>query len=163
MSQDGLTGRYEALRTAAARVLEAAPRGEDQLATALEGLRDALRGEPPPDAGRPDLDPFVHYLTELRYTQGEPAQAITLDRMAVELRRQLDNDRRLDDRLPGAPDRNVTITELRAMVVGGLLEELAARLSPGAAFGPDRNGEALAGVAAALAGELLDQTFVGRQ
>jgi hypothetical protein len=47
------------------------------------------------------------------------------------------------------------------MIVAGLLEELAARLSPGAAFGPGRSGEELARLATDLAKELLDQTFVG--
>lgn len=166
MSEDGFTRQYALLRAAAVQVLDAATGEPGQLAAALQGLRDALRGDPAPDASagdRPVLDPFEHYLTELRYEEAEPARAITLERMAVELRRQLDNDRAVDERLPGEPERNVTVTELRAMVVGGLLEELAARLSPGAAFGPGRNGEALAGVAAALSKELLDQTFVGMQ
>jgi hypothetical protein len=166
MSEDGLTGRHESLRAAAVEVLEAAPRGEAELAAALERLRDALRGEAPaspPEPGRPVLDPFEHYLTRLRYERDQPPAAITLERMAVELRHRLDNDRSLDDRLPGDPDRNVTVTELRAMVVGALLKELAARLSPGPAFGPGRSGQPLAGVAEALAKELLDQTFVGMQ
>ncbi len=47
------------------------------------------------------------------------------------------------------------------MIIARLLEELAARLAPGAAFGPGGNGEALAGLAKELAKELLDQTFVG--
>jgi hypothetical protein len=55
----------------------------------------------------------------------------------------------------------VVITELRAMIIAGLLEELAARLSPGTAFGPGRSGEELARLATDLAKELLDQTFVG--
>jgi hypothetical protein len=36
--------------------------------------------------------------------------------MAADLRRQLENDRALDDR----PEPNVTVTELRTMVVGGV-------------------------------------------
>ena len=162
MSDEGMDRRYEELRAAAVQVLEAAPGADGQLGTALEGLRDALRGEPPPPAeGRPTLDPFEHYLSRLHYEAGQPPRAVTLERMALELRRQLDDDRPLDARLPGEPERNVVVTELRGMVVGALLKELAARLSPGAAFGPGRDGEALAGVATALARELLDQTFVG--
>lgn len=159
--QDGLTRQYEVLRTAAIQVLDAVPSAEGQLSAplsgALERLRDALRGDAAP---APSLDPFVHYLTEQHYV-GAEAQAITLEQMAADLRHDLDSDRALDDRLPGEPDRNVTVTELRGMVVGGLLQELAARLSPGAAFGPGTNGEALARVARDLARELLDQTFVG--
>lgn len=164
MSQDDLSGRYELLRTAAVQVLDAAPAGEGSLGAALERLRDALRGESrPADGGGPVLDPFEHYLTRQRYERDQPPRAITLERMAVELRHRLDSDRSVDDRTPGEPDRNVVVTELRGMVVGALLKELAARLSPGAAFGPGRNGEPLAGVAEALAKELLDQTFVGMQ
>src|SRR5215472_15126597 len=164
MSQDDRSGRYERLRTAAVQVLDAARSGEDQFDTALERLRDVLRGDPPPAGGGAlVLDPFEHYLTRQRYERDQPPRAITLERMALELQHRLARDRAIDDRRPGDPDRNVTVTELRAMVVGGLLRELAARLSPGAAFGPGRNGEALAGVASALSKELLDQTFVGMQ
>lgn len=168
MTEDGVTSRYELLRAAAIRVLEAVPdveRPPGQLSAALEGLRDAVRGEvAPPDVGprRPLLDPFRHYLTEKLYVDRD-VSAIPLEQMAADLRRDLDGDRALDDRLPGEPERNVVVTELRGMVVGGLLQELAARLSPGAAFGPGRNGEPLARVARDLAKELLDQTFVGEQ
>lgn len=162
MGDDGSDPRYEELRAAAVQVLEAAPGADGPLGTALERLRDALRGEPPPPAeGRPALDPFEHYLSRLHYEPGQPARAVTLERMALELRRQLDDDRPLDARVLGEPERNVVVTELRGMIAATLLRELAARLSPGAAFGPGRNGEALAGVATALARELLDQTFVG--
>ncbi|MDS1272715.1 hypothetical protein RIF23_20760, partial [Lipingzhangella sp. LS1_29] len=88
-----------------------------------------------------------------------------LPQRAADLRRRLDNDRSLaDGGEPGDPDVesvNVVITELRAMVTAGLLDELAARLSPGAAFGPSRDGEPLAEVARALSKELRSQTFLG--
>jgi hypothetical protein len=172
VTDDGLEGPYEALRAAAIQVLDAAPGADGLLGTALERLRDALRGDPPPvdvPPGQPVLDPFAHYLSELRYERGQPPRAITLERMALDLRRQLDNDRELtartlkalNARLPWEPDQDVIVTELRGMVIGALLRELAVRLSPGAAFGPGKNGEALAGVALALAKQLFDQTFVG--
>ncbi|MEU4312778.1 hypothetical protein [Nocardia sp. NPDC024068] len=49
------------------------------------------------------------------------------------------------------------ITELRAMIIGSLLRELAARLGAGTA------GRNLAAVAGELADELIDQTVAGRQ
>ncbi|RKS68425.1 uncharacterized protein DUF1232 [Actinomadura pelletieri DSM 43383] len=68
----------------------------------------------------------------------------------------------LGQRSPGEPSHDVVITELRATTIAGLLEKLAARLSPGPPFGPGQNGEEMARIAADLAKELRDQTFLGQ-
>jgi hypothetical protein len=168
MSQEDVVhAEHTRLREAAIEVLDTMPDVRNPSAridAALRDLHAALRGDAPSRSGteRPALDPFEHSLAARRYVgrQGEP---IPLLQRAADLRRRLEGDRALDHRLPGEPSRNVVITELRAMVVAGLLEELAARLSAGAAFGPGRAGEELARLATDLAGELLDQTFVSPQ
>ncbi|GGO98547.1 hypothetical protein GCM10012280_62940 [Wenjunlia tyrosinilytica] len=156
--------KYGRLRDAVIGVLDTMPEVENssaQVDVALRNLRAALMGDTlrQPDM-RGVLDPFEYSLAARLYVdrRGEP---IPLPQRAADLRRRLDRDRGLDERRLGEPSRNVVITELRAMIVAGLLEELAARLSPGVAFGPGRSGEELARVAADLAKELLDQTFVG--
>lgn len=168
MAVAGSADEWERLRAAAVGVLAAAGDAAGQLpaalGTALDGLRDALRGEAPGSAaGRqlPVQDPFGDFLTSRRYSGSEPGQPIPLETMAADLKRRLGNDRGIDDRQPGERAWNVTITELRGMVIASLLEELAARLSPGAAFGPGKHGIALARVALDLSKELQDQTFVG--
>lgn len=162
---DVVQAQYAQLRSAAIEVLDAMPGAADsspQFHDALKSLRAALEGETPPRSlpTRSSLDPFEHSLVARSYV-GQRAEPISLAERAVELRRRLEGDRDLEDRLPGEPSRNVAVTELRAMIVAGLLEELAARLSPGAAFGPGRSGEELARLAKDLADELLAQTFVG--
>lgn len=162
---DVVRAEYARLRGAAIEVLDAIPDRADsspRFEDALESLRAVLAGGTPPRSvpahGSPD--PFEHALVARRY-EGRRAEPISLPERAVELRRRLEADRGLEDRLPGEPSRNVAVTELRAMIVAGLLEELAARLSPGAAFGPGRSGEELARLAKDLADELLAGTFVG--
>ncbi|TDC73670.1 hypothetical protein [Actinomadura sp. 7K507] len=167
MTQDEAVGaEYTRLREAAILVLDALPDAEDrptQVDGALRSLRAVLSGDVSmqSDTGAGTLDPFEQMLTVRRYT-GRRAEPVSLPQQAADLRRQLDGDRALDERLPGEPSRNVVVTELRAMIVASLLEELAARLSPGVAFGPGRNGEELAQLAVDLAKELLDQTFLGQ-
>ncbi|TQE27066.1 hypothetical protein SipoB123_12910 [Streptomyces ipomoeae] len=166
MAQDDMVGAsYGQLRDAAIGVLDAVSELETpspRLDAALRDLRAALSGGAPPEsAPEPAVpDPFEHALAARRYV-GRRAEPISLPQRAAELRRRLDEDRGLDERPLGEPERNVVVTELRAMIVAGLLEELAARLSPGAAFGPGRSGEELAGLATELAKELLAQTFLG--
>jgi hypothetical protein len=141
------------------------------LRTGLEDLRAALSrtGHTPQAAqapaataaaAEPAPDPFRHVLSILSYTD-DGAEPIPLERFAADKGRSLDSDRGLEDHLPGQPPRNVTVTELRAMIIARLLRELAARISPGAAFGPGRSGLALAKVATDLAEELVADTIVG--
>lgn len=155
---------YARLRDAAVGVLDAMPDVEilsAQVDVALRNLRAVVSGDPPlpSDTEHGALDPFDHWLTARLYV-GRRAEPIPLAKRATDLRRRLDGDRDLNERQPGEPSRNVVITELRAMIIASMLEELAARLSPGAAFGPGRNGEELARLATDLAKGLLEQTFV---
>lgn len=165
MHDDVVRAEYRQLRDTAIEVLNALPGLENPSPgadAALRNLRAVLSGDAPRQYGTEyvALDPFEHSLAARRYTGGQ-SQPIPLAQRAVELRLRLEGDRSLDERPLGEPSRNVEITELRAMIVAGLLEELAARLSPGAAFGPGRGGEELARLATDVAKELLDRTFVG--
>jgi hypothetical protein len=152
---DTLLRRYQALRAAARAVLDAADDdpAPSQRTTELRALARAVREG---DAGprqlepRPSVDPARHVLSMRRYDTGEPGSPITLARHARELRRDLESDQ---------PARSVVVTEVRAVVIASLLEELAARLSPGPAFGAGTGGEELARIVGQLAAELLDQTF----
>ncbi|MEV5950354.1 hypothetical protein [Streptomyces sp. NPDC051993] len=162
---DVVRAEYAHLRDAAIGVLDTMPdlgNLPPQVDTALRDLAAALRGGTlqRPEAEQLASDPFEHLLTARRYT-GQQAQPIPLSQWAAELRDQLGEDRDPGESQVGEPSGNVVITELRAMIVAGLLEELAARLSPGAAFGPGRNGENLAHLAKDLAKEMLSSTFVG--
>ncbi|MCX4732729.1 hypothetical protein [Streptomyces sp. NBC_01363] len=166
MVQDDVVGAdYAQLKTAALRLLDVVSDLENpsqQVDVAIRNLRALLSNDTLQQSGEKcgGPDPFEHALAARRYAD-QQAQPISLSQRAAELRHRLDGDRDLDKRQRGEPSRNVVITELRAMIVAGLLEELAARLSPGAAFGPGRSGEELAHLAADLAKELLDRTFVG--
>ncbi|MDE3724909.1 hypothetical protein PWG71_26285 [Nocardiopsis sp. N85] len=165
MTEDGIRVEYVRLRNAAIGVLDAMPDVDgspERVDAALRNLRSVLAGGTPTSLGaeRETPDPFEHSLAAKRYV-GRRAEPVSLPGRAADLRRRLDGDRSPQVRPSDEPSSDVVITELRAMIVAGLLEELAARISPGAAFGPGRNGEALAQIAADLAKELLDQTFVG--
>lgn len=163
MLEQDPTLRYSQLRAAAVAVLDAAaelPDYPESLRRCLVALHRAVQGEDSPDNSTPAVDPGRHMVSLLRYEDREKFP-ITLDQEAVEIRRDLEADQPLDERAQ-APDGIVVLTELRGMVVGSLLRELAARLSPGAAFGPGRAGTALAEVATDLSWEILNQTIVGR-
>ncbi|MEV2278310.1 hypothetical protein AB0I72_22260 [Nocardiopsis sp. NPDC049922] len=165
MTDDRIQAEYMRLRNAAIGVLDAMPEVDGpsaQVDAALRNLRSVLAGGTPApfDTQRETPDPFEHSLAAKRYV-GQRAEPISLPQRAADLRRRLDGDRSPQARPSDEPVRDVIITELRAMIVAGLLEELAARISPGAAFGPGHDGEALARLATDLAKELLAQTFVG--
>ncbi len=165
MTDDGIRAEYVRLRDAAIGVLNAMPEVDgpsERGDAALRNLRSVLAGgtSAPFDTERGTPDPFEYSLAAKRYV-GRRAEPISLPQRAADLRRRLDGDRSPQARPSDEPSSDVVITELRAMIVAGLLEELAARVSPGAAFGPGRDGEALARLATDLAKELLAQTFVG--
>ncbi|WP_040792118.1 hypothetical protein [Nocardia paucivorans] len=154
------------LRGAALAVLDRA--GEisehsESLRAALTELHRLATGAAASDAGvlAAQADPGRHLVSLYRY-EGTEKRPIGLDEEAAEIRRELAGDRKPDP-FPADTDPNlVVLTELRAMIIGSLLRELAARLAPGVAFGPGTDGQALAAVVTDLAQELLDQTFVGR-
>ncbi|OLT27034.1 hypothetical protein BJF83_19455 [Nocardiopsis sp. CNR-923] len=165
MPDDRIRVEYVRLRDAAIGVLDAMPDVDSPSArvdAALRNLRSVLAGTTPvpSETVRGTPDPFEHSLTARQFVD-RWSEPISLPQRAADLRRRLDGDRALQERPSDGPSRDVVITELRAMIVAGLLEELAARVSPGSAFGPGRNGEALALLATDLAKELLAQTFVG--
>ncbi|NUS43771.1 MAG: hypothetical protein HOQ24_08810 [Mycobacteriaceae bacterium] len=161
---DDLELRHRRLREAAIAVLNAAGDASDcppEAASALAQLRHAVLGaveDAPPEIGV--ADPAEHVVSRYKY-QGKARFPVGLDEEAEGIRRQLAADRTVE--AAGSTSDNVVLTELRGMIVGGLLRELAARLEPGAAFGPSAHGAALAAVVTDLSWELLDQTFVGRQ
>ena len=112
--------------------------------------------EPTPVGTAPD--PAKHVLSVTRSDRHGMRRPITLTCHAQELRRELADDH-LWPNGPGRPARNVVVTEVRAVVIASLLEELAARLLPGPAFGAGTDGQELARVVADLAAELLDQAL----
>ncbi|GAA5107924.1 hypothetical protein [Nocardia iowensis] len=160
--------QYDRLRNAAAHVLTVLddPESEpDTVRAALTELHQAVRGQrgsAQTETGLPAQDPAAHLLSRLAYA-GKVARPITLDEQAANFGQQLAAAQQMDEPGPSDPDRDVRLTELRAMIVGGLLQELAARLRPGAAFGPSREGEQLAAAVTELAAAVLDRTFVGRR
>lgn len=167
MTDDNMPEAQQQLRNAAIHILDVAANGtpSEPLTRALQSLALAVRGEvPQPQATHdaPVLDPSRHLLSGLHYN-GTIGTPITLQQMAADWRRQLDNDRGLDDQEPDQPATGVRLTELRALIIGNVLLELAARLTPGAAFGPSSNGSDLARLVTDLSDELFDQTFIGRQ
>jgi hypothetical protein len=158
--------RHERLRSAGAAVvavLDSDTATSDSVQTALIDLFHAVRGERPVVVGRPGWpkhDAMRHYLSRLEYSRITESAPSTLDEQAAEMATQLSAGRKVNQARPD--DYNIELSEPRAIVLASLLLELAARLRPGAAFGPSRQGEALAEVATGLADELLDQTALGR-
>ncbi|QIS17791.1 hypothetical protein [Nocardia terpenica] len=156
MSDPDDTVRYARLRDTAIRVLDALGTAEadpETLRNALVDLHltvdDSPAVTPFPHAPQ---DPARHLRSRLKY-EGDAATPVPLEEEATDLNRQLAADR---------GERGVRLTELQGMIIGNLLQELAARVRPGAAFGPSRHGESLAETATDLSWRLLDQTFVGR-
>lgn len=113
--------------------------------------------EPGPSAGGTALDPAKHALSVRRYDGNGAEHPMALTRYARQLRRDLESDRR---RLTGPRGgRHVVLSEVRAVVIASLLEELAARLRPGPTFGPSTEGREMARVIAGLVAELIDQAI----
>ncbi|MFE4455835.1 hypothetical protein ACFROC_00625 [Nocardia tengchongensis] len=168
VTENELTERYGRLHAACTAVLAVLddPAGDPEvLRGRLADLHEAILDKHnAPSLSRPNLeqDPIRHYLTLPRY-EGTTPHPFTLDERAAALRAALAKGRRVEEANPDIGDVNAELTEPQGIATGGLLLELAARLSPGAAFGPSRDGEQLAEVVTSLAWTVLDQTFVGRQ
>lgn len=164
MTDSDTVAQVHRLRAAAFTVLELTQglaNDTDPLGTALTELRNALAQESP--AACPNTapaDPARHLVSKYDYRDTEKFP-ITLATEAARIRRELAGDRTIDTDVANRAGA-VVVTELRGMIIGGLLAELAARLSSGPAFGSSRDGETLAAVVTELSWELLDQTFVGR-
>lgn len=166
MTDGVLDRRYEALRRAVAAVLEATAADAAPVSPAhqekLDALEQALRGHGSQNAvTREILDPDRHLLSMRDYQRGVPGGApYSFTDEARSIRRSMAADDVAEHPVGDWPnDWDPTLTELQAMIVAMLLQELAARL---AATG-DPGGEDLAAVALELAGEVLAPTFVGAQ
>lgn len=163
MVEQDLNLRYAQLRAAAIAVFDVGAELLDcpeSLRRRLVALHRVIQGDASPAGSTPTVDPSRHMVSLLKYEDREKFP-IPLEQEAAEIRRQLDGDQPSDERRPD-PDGTVVLTELRGMIIGSLLRELAARLLPGAAFGPGGEGTALSEVATDLSWEVLNQTFVGR-
>jgi hypothetical protein len=128
----------------------------------LDALEQALGGHGSRDAvAREILDPDRHLLSMRDYQGGVPGGApYSFLAEARSIRRSMTADDVAEHPAGEWPDAwNPTLTELQAMIVATLLQELAARL---AATG-DPGGQELAAVARDLAGEVLAPTFAGAQ
>jgi hypothetical protein len=155
MPDDDLAARYDALRAAADAVFVSERRRKRPYTAVWHELHRALLEPRSPEAS--SLDPARH---SLAFTEDGPYELTTL---AEEIREDLAGDRARGEHLPEHPPRDVRLTQLRAMVVSALLQELAARLAPGPAAGTEEAGRDLAEIAAELGTRLLNMTSAGAQ
>jgi hypothetical protein len=174
MNDETLRSRYEALRTAAMAVLDAATDSDPPLVLkyaphpvrytpALHALYQALRADESvqPAQGQRARDPARHLLAMADYRRSRLSTPVTLEQRAADLLARLDADRPIDQTLPGDSSYNVIMGYLRAGIIASLLTELAARLLPGAAFGPGTNGQKLALICLDLANEFRNKSSPG--
>jgi hypothetical protein len=170
MTDDDLAAQYETLRAAAAEVLDSAlsRRHPAPYTAAMHTLHGVLlesqspsteSDESSPAADAPD--PARHSLAFTDYRDDGASGPYELARLAAEIRAELDGDRIRGEHVPDQPLRDVTMTQLRAMVISSLLHELAARLAPGPAVGAGEAGRALAEIATEFGKRLLNQTSAG--
>lgn len=165
MTDDDLTRRYEALRQAVAAVLEAAEADAtpvrppyqqdlDTLAQVLDG------GKSQTATTREILDPSMHMLSLRDYESGVPRGApYSFGAEAKSIRNSMALDDEAEHPALDWPQEYPTLTEVQAMTVATLLQELAARLNAAG----DSGGADLASVALLLADELVAPTFAGPQ
>lgn len=166
MTDGELERRYEVLRRAVVAVLEASVADAGPATVAhqrkLDALEQALSGHGPRNAvAREILDPDRHLLSMRDYQGGVPGGVpFAFADDAQEIRVSMAKDDAAKRPVGDWPDVWVpTLTELQAMIVATLLQELAVRL---AATG-DPGGQKLAAVALELADEVLAPTFAGAQ
>ncbi|PPK70412.1 hypothetical protein V5P93_000707 [Actinokineospora auranticolor] len=164
MTGDDLAARYEALRAAAADLVHhQTPHDPPVPYTAeLDDLYQLLLAEQgsatrvESQAGSPDPTRFSLAFTDFR-DDGSSAP-YGLVELAAELRADLAGDRARGERLRGEPLRDVHVSELRALVIGQLLQEVADRLAPGPAVGMAEAGRDLAALATELSEKLINMT-----
>lgn len=159
MTDDDLAARYDALRAAADEVFVSERRRKPArpYTAVWHELHQALLASPPQDRPAGSADPARH---SLAFTDGGPYE---LTKLAEEIREDLAGDRARGEHLPEHPPRDVRLTQLRAMVISTLLQELAARLAPGPAAGTEEAGRDLAEIADELATRLMNMTSAGAQ
>jgi hypothetical protein len=167
MTDDDLAARYAALRAAAVEAFDAARDSRPPAPYTAEWHelhRVLLEPRPPsapPASGVPD--PARHSLAFTDYRYDGSAGPYELTRLAADIRADLAGDRARGEHDPDHPLRDVRLTQLRAMVISTLLEELAARLTPGPAAGTEEAGRDLAEIAAEFATRLINMTSAGAQ
>ena len=167
MTDDDLTARYESLRAAAAEVVHRALITRDpapytpqlnalyRLLLEAQSPAAAAGSEPAPSAP----DPARQSLAFRNHCDDGTSAPYGLAELAAEIRAELSEDRLPAEHVPGHPSRNVRMSQLRAMVIGSLLRELAARLVPGPAVGMSEEGRGLAAIAIENSKRLLNQTI----
>ncbi len=167
MTDEDPARRYEVLRQAARAVLEASAAAADAAPPYpahqrnLEALARVLEGAGPQRAEVREIqDPDMHMLSRRDYERGMPNGApYSFGAEAESIRRSMALDDAAEHPVRHWPQEYPTLTELKAMTVATLLQELAARLR---ATG-DAGGARLAEVALELAEDLLTPTFAGAQ
>ncbi|GAA3036413.1 hypothetical protein [Actinokineospora globicatena] len=163
---DDLAARYEVLRAAAADVVHhQTPHDPPVPYTAeLDELYRLLLADQGSatqvgtSAGPVDPTRFSLAFTDFR-DDGSSAP-YGLVELAAQLREDLAGDRGLGEHAPGEPDRDVHLSQVRALVIGQLLEEVAGRLAPGPAVGMAEAGRGLAELATKLSEQLINMTSV---
>lgn len=171
MTDDDLAARYEALLAAAVEVFDSARDPWSPAPYTAEWhelhrvLLESRSPSPPPASGRPAdaPDPARHSLAFTDHREDGSSGPYELTRLAADIRADLAGDRAGGEHVPDHPPRDVRLTQLRAMVIGTLLQELAARLAPGPAVGTEEAGRDLAEIAAELGTRLIDMTSAGAQ
>jgi hypothetical protein len=171
MTDDELAARYEALRAAAVEVFDSAWNSRTPVPYTAEWhelhrvLLESRSPSAPTRSGRPAnaLDPARYSLAFTDYREDGSSGPYELTRLAAEIRADLAGDRARDEHVPDHQLRDVQLTQLRAMVISSLLEELAARLAPGPAVGTEGAGRDLAEIAAEFATRLINMTSAGAQ
>lgn len=166
MTDDDLAARYETLRAAAAEVVHSALKTRhpapytpelDALYRMLLEAQSPTSGESEPTAGA--VDPARYSLAFTDYSADGSSGPYELSKLAAEIRAEMDGDRIRGQHVPDHPLRDVTMTELRAMVISSLLDELAVRLSPGPDVGTAETGRDLAEIAVEFSKRLMRQSL----
>lgn len=169
MTDEELTARYETLRAAAAEVVHCAlitrdpapytPQLHALHRLLVEAQSPSAAGESTPEAGAPD--PARYSIAFTNHRADGAAGPYELAELAAEMRAELSGDRLPGQHVPEHPLRDVKLSQLRAMVISSLLEELAARLVPGPAAGMSEAGSDLAAIATEFSKRLLNMTSAG--
>lgn len=171
MTDDDLAARYEALRAAASAVFVSARHSRPPLPYTAEWhelhrvLLASRTPSAPAESGRPAdaPDPVRYSVAFTDHREDGSSGPYELTRLAEDIRADLAGDRARGEHLPDQPVRDVRLTQLRAMVVSSLLDELAARLAPGPAVGTEETGRDLAEIATEFATRLINMTSAGAQ
>ncbi|MCG8914503.1 hypothetical protein L6E12_01665 [Actinokineospora sp. PR83] len=164
MTDDDLAARYETLRAAAADVVHhQTPHYPPVPYTAeLDEVYRLLLAEQgsATRVGSPvgSLDPTRFSLAFTDFRDDGSSAPYGLAELAAELRADLAGDRGRGEHLPGEPVRDVHVSQVRALVIGQLLQELADRLAPGPAVGMAQAGRDLAELATEFSEKLINMT-----